>query len=203
MFGTVVALTFDDGPTLIHGSTVLEILRTHGAKATFFICGRDAEQEPNLLKTMLMEGHELGNHSWSHKRMVLQTWSTVKREVENTDAVIRTAGQHGHIHFRPPYCAKLFVLPAFLRLTGRSTVTWDVEPDSPLRARALNREEIVSAALIQTQPGSIILLHAMFKHNAPTREALPPILEGLSERGFSIVTVSELLSKAMCTHDDG
>src|SRR6185436_13476921 len=109
-----VALTFDDGP--IPGATeeVLSVLNEGGIKATFFVIGAELEQNLEQGRKLVAAGHELGNHSFSHSRMVLKTPSFVKFEIERTDELIRQTGYQGPIHFRPPFGKKLFVLPYYL-----------------------------------------------------------------------------------------
>ncbi|AKS33056.1 polysaccharide deacetylase family protein [Mycolicibacterium goodii] len=185
----VVALTLDDGPTDATG----EVLRTLAAArvpATFYLTGRELEAAPALGAAIAAAGHELGNHSFSHRRMVLMSPKTVASEVERTDAAIRATGYTGPITFRPPYGKKLWSLPHYLAEHGRVTVTWDVEPDSGSEPSA---DEIVAQTVSAVRPGSIILLHAMYGSRGPTRAALPRIIAELRSAGYRFVTVSELI----------
>lgn len=191
----LVALTFDDGPTRNATAEVLRLLRERGVRATFFVTGGELEQNPDAGRDIVAAGHELGNHSYSHERMVFVTPSYVRREVERTDALIMAAGYTGPIHFRPPYGKKLFALPFYLSRHNRLTITWDVEPDSELAADA-DAGAITRHVLNRTQPGSIILLHVMYPSRAETMKAVPFIIEGLKREGYSFVTVSELLAAA-------
>jgi peptidoglycan/xylan/chitin deacetylase (PgdA/CDA1 family) len=190
----VVALTFDDGPTRQYIDEVLSILHERKVKATFFVTGRETEINIDEARRIVAEGHELGNHSYSHSRLVLKGPNRIRDEIERTDKAIRNAGQQGSIHFRPPYCKKLLMLPWYLSRTGRITVTCDVEPES---FTAISKEAslIVTHVLERVQPGSIILLHVMYDSRAESRKALPAIIDGLRERDYEFVTVSELLSK--------
>jgi peptidoglycan/xylan/chitin deacetylase (PgdA/CDA1 family) len=188
----IVALTFDDGPTASHTDTVLNILQSKSVKGTFFIVGKEAQNVPQVLERMICQGHEIGNHTYSHARLLFRSWTRIQDEIEKTDEIIRSAGYTGPIFFRPPYCAKLVALPIFLRLTGRTTITWDVEPDSRRRC-----DKSVSALASETvrsvRNGSIVLLHPMQDSSLTTRLALPLVIDGLRARGFEFVTVSELL----------
>jgi peptidoglycan/xylan/chitin deacetylase (PgdA/CDA1 family) len=186
----VVALTFDDGPDPAGAQYVLDTLAAEQVQATFFLMGRDLEKYPDLGKKIADAGHEIGNHTYNHQRMVGVLPSTVAREVEDTDARIRATGYQGEIHFRPPNGKKLFALPHYLSEHHRKTIMWDVEPDS---AGTPAKEQIVQDALAQARPGSIILLHPMYVTRGDTRQALRPIIAGLKERGFRFVTVSALL----------
>src|SRR6185369_11972081 len=99
----VVALTFDDGPIEERVDAVLPVLAASGVRATFFVTGAALAERMDLGRRLVAGGHELGNHSYSHMRMVFIRSSTVAREIESTDALIREAGHRGQIHFRPPY----------------------------------------------------------------------------------------------------
>lgn len=189
----LVALTFDDGPTRDGTAEVLRILRERNVRATFFVTGGELEQNMDAGREIVAAGHELGNHSYSHERMVFVTPSYVRREVERTDELIRAAGHAGEIYFRPPYCKKLLALPLYLSRHNRKTITWDVEPDSELPADA-DAAAITRHVLERTRPGSIILLHVMYPSRAETMKAVPLIIEGLERDGYRLATVSELLA---------
>jgi peptidoglycan-N-acetylglucosamine deacetylase len=188
-----VALTFDDGP--IPGSTeeILSILNEGGIKATFFVTGTELEQHPEQGKKLVAAGHELGNHSFSHSRMVLKTPSFVKFEIERTDELIRQAGYQGPIHFRPPFGKKLLVLPYYLSQHSRKSITWDVEPDSFPEVSS-DAAKIVEHVLTNAKPGSIILLHVMYPNRKESLKSVKGIIAGLKSRGYEFKTVSELLS---------
>jgi peptidoglycan/xylan/chitin deacetylase (PgdA/CDA1 family) len=189
----VVALTFDDGPTPELTGRVLSVLEEAQVRATFFVTGAELERNMEEGRRIVAAGHELGNHSYSHERMVLVTPSFVEREVERTDELIREAGHRGEIFFRPPYGRKLFALPYYLSKTGRQSVTWDVEPESYPEVAA-DPDKIAEHVLSRTRPGSIIILHVMYRSRAASLEALRKIIDGLRAQGYSFKTVSELLA---------
>lgn len=190
----IVALTFDDGPTPEATTQILSVLRERGVKATFFVIGGELEQHPELGQRIAQEGHELGNHSYSHERMILKTPSFIRDEIERADQLIRNTGYQGSIHFRPPYGKKFLLLPYYLSRTHRKSIMWDVEPDSDAEV-ARDADKVVDYVLAQTRPGSIILLHVMYKSGGPSRNAVPKIIDGLRQKGYEFKTVSELLSK--------
>lgn len=190
----VIALTFDDGPTQ-YLPDVLTLLKERNVKATFFVIGGDVEKNPDLARAILADGHELGNHTYTHSNMTLAGWDKVVSEVERTDAAIRAAGYTGKIHFRPPFGKKLVTLPLYLAQHDRITVTQDIEPDSSARLSA-DSGLMVDHVLNRARPGSIVLLHVMYKSRETSRQALPGIIDGLHERGYRFVTVSELLGSA-------
>jgi peptidoglycan-N-acetylglucosamine deacetylase len=188
----VVALTFDDGPTPGATEEVLSILNEAGVKGTFFVIGVELEQNLEEGRRIVAAGHELGNHTYSHKRMVLKTPSFIKSEIERTDQLIRQAGYQSAIHFRPPNCKKLILLPYFLARTSRKTITWDVEPDSYPEIAA-DSNKIVAHVMDKTRPGSIILLHVMYKSRSESLKAVKGVITGLKGQGYSFKTVSEML----------
>ncbi len=191
----VVALTFDDGPTIGHTQGVIDMLAALDVVATFYINGAPASEATAQVRALAEAGHELGNHAWHHDRMVLISPDRVRREIENTDAVIRAAGYGGPLTFRPPYGKKLVVLPWVLAQMGRTTVMWDVEPESGVADDAGGRE-IADYVIASAKPGSIILLHVMHENSGASRAAVPMIVEGMRARGFAFVTVNEMLALA-------
>jgi peptidoglycan-N-acetylglucosamine deacetylase len=188
----VVALTFDDGPAPAVADTLLAVLRARGVRVTFFVMGVDLAREPAIARRMVAEGHELANHTYTHRRMVLVSSATVSSEVGRTDSLIRAAGWRGPILFRPPYGYKLVALPRHLAREGRTTVTWDVEPDSYPDVAA-SPERIVRHVLDRARPGSIILLHPWYPSRATSLAAVGPLVDSLHARGYRVVPVGELL----------
>ena len=189
----VVALTFDDGPTVNGTDQILAILAEQNIKATFFVTGAELEKNLDQGRKIVAAGHELGNHSYSHVRMMLVTPSFVKQEIESTDKLIRDAGYQGEILFRPPYAKKLLALPYYLSKTGRKSITWDVEPESYPEIDA-DADKIAQHVLAQTRPGSIIILHVMYPNRRESMKAVKKIVEGLKAQGYSFKTMSELLA---------
>lgn len=190
----LVALTFDDGPTQIGVDAVLPVLQERGIRATFFLVGGALEKNLPLGARIAADGHEIGNHTYTHQRMVLKSPSFIRREIERTDQLIRESGYSGPIHFRPPYGKKLIALPWYLSRTGRRTIMWDVEPESYPEV-AVSADRILAYTVAKASPGSIIILHPMARSGAETREALPEIIDALLREGYRFVTVSDLLSR--------
>lgn len=188
----VVALTFDDGPDPAGAVPVLNLLAREHVRATFYLIGRDLQRHPDLGGLIAAAGHEIGNHSYSHQRMVLVSGAWAAGEVTRADALIRATGYRGPITFRPPNGKKLLALPAYLRAHHRTTVTWDVEPNS---YPAIDRSAAATAryTIARVRPGSIVDLHVMYPGRAVTRAALRPMIDGLRARGYRFVTVSQLL----------
>ncbi|MFN0061093.1 MAG: polysaccharide deacetylase family protein [Myxococcaceae bacterium] len=178
-----VALTLDDGPWPEHLHEVLDLLKARNVHATFFVTGQAIEANPSLLDEILAQNHELGNHSFSHKRMVLKGWAFVRDEVERTDALIRNHGVKGPIYFRPPFGKKLVILPLYLAHTGRTTVMWDVEASED-PSQATNAQSVCDYVLANVQPGSVLLFHPFGANGAIERKALPCVLDGIRQLGY-------------------
>jgi peptidoglycan-N-acetylglucosamine deacetylase len=188
----VVALTFDDGPNTATIDGILQVLAESNVRATLFVVGNELERHPEAGRRLVAVGHELGNHSYSHQRMILTSPAAAQVDIERTDALIRAAGQGNPILFRPPYGVKFVGLPWYLRQSGRTSVTWDIEPESFPQV-ASNPASIVQHVMERVRPGSIILLHPWYRSGEPTREAVPQVIRSIHERGFRFVTVTEML----------
>lgn len=193
----VVALTFDDGPT-IHTQEVLQILKEKEITATFFTIGQDMAKHPEIAKQIVDEGHQIANHSFTHPRFLLKSQATIDHEIQSTNQLIRETGYQGEIMFRPPTGKKLFGLPWYLQQHNIKTIMWDVEPDTYIdQANDLGISKtdfLVKYTLENTQPGSIILLHPFCEACQHDREAIPLIIDRLKEKGYRFVRVEELLS---------
>lgn len=186
---SVVALTFDDGPTPQHTDSVLAILSEFGTPATFFMVGRSMERNPEVVARVRQQGHEIGNHSYSHRPLVLKSPRTIRQEVQRTDSLIRAAGQQAEAFVRPPYGKRLVGLPLYLSRTERPILLWDVEPDT-YYSRA---DGMVEYALEHIRPGSIVLLHVEIPARRESRTALRRMIPELQSRGYRFVTLSELM----------
>ena len=185
-----VALTFDDGPTAPGVEAVLPVLEAHGARATFFLIGRELAERPDLAARLAQAGHELANHSYSHQRMVFRMPDFYESEVAWTEALLRRAGPPSGL-FRPPYGKRLIGLPLTLRRHGLTLVLWDVEEPATQDPQAYAREIVA-----QARPGSIILIHPMYRSRETARAALPLVLDGLAAKGLEVVSVGELMKGA-------
>jgi len=188
----VVALTFDDGPMPGKTQSILEILQEHDTKATFFLVGEAVSAHPQETALIIKAGHEVGNHSYTHQRMVFKSTAFISDELKRTDDALRKAGAAGAIHFRPPYGKKLVVLPYYLWRNDILSIGWDVEPETYGQA-GNNATDISQHVINNVKPGSIVLLHVMFKSREPTMNAVAQIIQGLKTKGYRFLTVSELL----------
>lgn len=187
-----VALTFDDGPEPRKTEIILATLEKYGVKASFFLMGRDIELHPDQTKQIIQAGHEVGNHSYEHNRMIFKPMSYYESEIQRTDALIRGAGYTGPIHFRAPNCQKLLGLPYYLKQIGRKHIIFDVEPDSDAEL-SKDAHKIAEHVIANARPGSIILLHVMYHSRKTSMDSVPEIIEGLKAKGYEFKTVSDLM----------
>jgi chitin deacetylase len=188
----VVALTFDDGPTN-NTDQILTILDELDIKATFFVTGRELEKNMAEAKKIISHGHQLANHSYSHSQMVLKSYNFIKDELESTDQLIREAGYKNEIYFRPPYCKKFVMLPYYLSKQNKTTITWNIEPESYSEV-GVSSENIVKHVNDNITPGSIVLLHVMYDSREESVKAIKGIVNSLREKGYKFITVSELIN---------
>ena len=185
----VVALTFDDGPTPQGVNAILPVLEEHDVQATFFLIGHLMEQHPQEAAKILEAGHELGNHTYSHKQNMFRSQSFYRDEVLGTKELLDGYGSDTNL-FRPPFGKRLIGLPMVVDEAGYISIMWDVAD----RSNTFPKPADYAAGIVnRAQPGSIILMHPMYRHNQTARKALPMVIEGLRDRGFEIVTVSQLL----------
>jgi peptidoglycan/xylan/chitin deacetylase (PgdA/CDA1 family) len=186
----VVALTFDDGPHPTNTVRMLDLLDRHGVTATFFMMGRNVERHPAIAREVLARGHEVGNHSYSHPKLVLMSPGRVREEIERTDRLLREIGVTGEIRFRAPHASKFLVLPYVLSQMGKLNVQGDVDPaEWKRRPPAV----MIASVLEQVRPGSIIGFHDT--QGDPTLETVDTVLRTLLERGYRFETVSELVGR--------
>ncbi len=190
-----VALTFDDGPNEPYTSEILQILKRYNVHATFFMMGENIETYPETARAIVQAGHVIGNHSYSHKDLVLDTNADVRRQIEKTDEIIqRVTGQRTHL-FRPPYGHEDFLTVHQATRLGYIMVEWTV---SARDWRKPGMPHIVSNVMRHVHNGSIILLHDgdKWRHGSDrsqTVDALPKLIMDLRQQGYDLVTVPEIL----------
>ena len=193
----VVALTFDDGPDPRYTQAISQILADAGARSTFFVLGRHAEQYPELLDTLIQQGHELGNHTWNHSSLRLKFPQAIHSELEATDRLLRSRGYTQDIPFRSPYGHSLFVLPQVLKQRQQANILWTVQmndwkPEHP--------DVMMTLLEPKFDNGAIILLHdgdgeSEGADRSNTVEVVKLILAKYMPMGYQFVTVSELLAR--------
>lgn len=192
-----VALTFDDGPSPKWTPKVLDILKQKRCPAAFFMVGKNAEDYPDLVRRVVREGHEIGNHTYYHTNLaVCPDWQT-RTELNATQRLLEDLTGRSTTFFRPPYNAdtrpndlsELAALDVAQKL-DYLTVLEDIDPEDWARPGA---DVIFERVKTLRRQGSLILLHDAGGDRAQTVEALPKIIDYLRARGDTIVPVSQLL----------
>jgi peptidoglycan/xylan/chitin deacetylase (PgdA/CDA1 family) len=187
--GPYIAMTFDDGPHGVNTPRLLDMLKQRKIHATFFFVGQCVEEFPDIVKRIVAEGHEVGNHSWSHPQLSKMNDAAVHEQLQKTqDAIVQACGVTPKV-MRPPYGAFTSRQCAWAHGTwGYKVILWDVDP---LDWKVRNAEHVKAEILKQTVNGSIILSHDIHK---TTVDAMPETLDTLLSKGYKFVTVSELLA---------
>ncbi|WP_253298091.1 polysaccharide deacetylase family protein [Paenibacillus sp. MSJ-34] len=193
----MIALTFDDGPDPRYTPDILDLLRKYDAKATFFVIGKRIGNYPDIVRREVKEGHELANHTYSHTYFSgSYSVDKIKKEIEQAhDLIVRTTGYKPQL-FRPPggYYNDSIIEAA--KKQGYLVVLWSWHQDTKdWRSPGVN--QIVNKVLRNARNGDIILFHDHVEGKSNTVEALKIILPALKKRGYSFVTVSELISNSM------
>lgn len=192
---TKVALTFDDGPDPTFTPAIAKALESHKAHATFFCIGRYLDEHPEIARQLLDQGHELGNHSYSHSRLLnFRTAGPMRHEIlEGAAAVTRVGGAEQPL-YRPPVGLKNPALARIAHTDDLTVVLWSVHSRESWHKSA---SQLAAYVLKRIAPGDIVLFHDGFDRPGANRqttvEALGIILKELSQRGLECVTVSELL----------
>lgn len=182
----VVALTFDDGPFPMYTPLILEILKRHGVKATFFVNGNYAEKLPQLIVDINKGGHEIGNHTYSHKNLTKVNSNLMNSQLERTDtAIYRVTGKRT-VLLRPPGGRIDRETAEALKKRGYTIVMYSVNPGDFWQRDPDKLKNYVTSRL---HNGGIILLHNGFIH---TVRMLPGMIDEVHRRGYRFVTVSEL-----------
>jgi peptidoglycan/xylan/chitin deacetylase (PgdA/CDA1 family) len=186
-----VALTFDDGPNEPFTGHILDILRREGIKATFFVTGKNVEKYPESLIRISEEGHDIGNHSYSHPDFYKTAKQDIEEEIMKTDKIIKNTINKDSFLFRPPYIYLEEVdCPGYVTIMdSMSPSDWSMPGVARIEQRVLSR----------ARNGDIILLHDGDADNVSggnrkqTVKALFFIIKDLKREGYQLVTVSELL----------
>lgn len=187
-----VALTFDDGPSP-DTLDILNILRRENLKATFFLVGKKVEQYPEIARRIVEDGHELGNHSYSHPIYLFCSDDRTLRELERTQRCIKnTTGVEPRVA-RPPCGVRTFGYFSASRDLNLKTIQWS---DAGFDWKNIPSRRIAQNILRTVQNGSIILLHdgdeKSNDNRRRTTEALPMLLSGLREKGLNVSPLAEI-----------
>lgn len=192
--GKYVALTFDDGPSPRTTPLLLDGLKAREARATFFVLGTEAEGNRDILRRMEAEGHQVGQHTYSHVRLDKLDDEAVRAELSRTDALLRDVLGEGDYWIRPPYG---LMEPRQYRLADTTLIMWSVDPED---WKKLNEESVTQAVLRTVKSGDVILLHDIYETSV--RAALD-IVDALQAEGYTFVTVRELMELSGVTPEAG
>ncbi|HSQ89642.1 polysaccharide deacetylase family protein [Romboutsia sp.] len=190
----VIALTFDDGPDEDFTPQVLDILKKYNVKATFFVVGEKIGWNPKLLKREYDEGHEIGNHTFTHINVSKRGYEEIDKEITKTQKSIKKVIGEEPILFRPPYRAISKDMCSIIKEKNMNIVLW-----SNLDARDWSNPGvyyIVNTITSKVQNGNIILLHDynnLRNSKSQTIQALDVVIPKLKEMGYNFVTVSQLI----------
>lgn len=186
-----IALTFDDGPHKKYTSQILDILAKYGVKATFFVVGRNCEKYPELVARELDEGHEVGNHTYSHPDIGTLNEGELVREVLGTEDILQELRGYRPRIFRPPAGKYNVSVDRIIARLNYIAVLWNVDThDWKCPPAALIAKEILN----KVKPGYIILMHDYVVGTSGTPEALQIIIPKLLALDYCFVTVSELIN---------
>ena len=183
----LVALTFDDGPHPKYTSLILDVLKKHNARATFFIVGERAENLPELVARASKEGHSIGNHAYDHTEFTCQSDRGIISQINRTNKVIESITGESPMLLRPPLGARNKHIDELIKSQNMYNILWNVDPvDWDSKAAQLIHNKVVQ----NIESGDIIVMHDFYPN---TVTATDMILSTLHERGYCFVTVEEIL----------
>ncbi|MFM8365574.1 MAG: polysaccharide deacetylase family protein [Verrucomicrobiota bacterium] len=187
--GPILALTFDDGPHPKNTPRLLDLLKERGVKATFYVIGQNVVQYPEIARRIVEEGHEIGNHSYTHPALPKLSAARVTEEISKTNEAIQQAAGVLPTTMRPPYGATNAALTKRLNEEFQlPLILWSVDP---LDWKIRKASHVSSHILQNATPGAIILAHDI---HPSTVDAMPSTIDGLLAKGYKFVTVSELIA---------
>ena len=178
-----VALTFDDGPRADTTGRLLDGLLERDAAATFFVIGEQIPGNEDLLRRMVAEGHQIGNHTYSHVRLLDADRTNAVEEIHKTEVLLKEAVGDGEFWLRPPYG---LIDRQRASLVRTPMIYWTVDPED---WKLLNKDKVTAAVLRHVQPGDIVLLHDFYPTSV---DAALEIVDQLQGEGYVFVTVEEL-----------
>ncbi len=201
----IVALTYDDGPNPPYTERLLDVLAKHNVKATFFMIGNRIEKHPETVHRVIAEGHQIGNHTYSHPLLGFLPPFCVQRQIERTDDLIRQYGVVEEIVFRAPMLTRFLPVAYVLAKGDRTHIScdvwsWDWTTQNPDKIT----ETVLKKTLSSTGAGSIIVLHDGKAENknadrSGTIEATDRIITALKQDGYRFVRLSDVKRTAIST----
>ena len=199
----IVALTYDDGPNPPYTERLLDVLAKHNVKATFFMIGNRIERHPETVNRVIAEGHQIGNHSYSHPLLGFLPPFCVQRQIERTDDLLRQHGISENSVFRAPMLTRFLPVAYVLAKDDRTHIScdvwsWDWTTQNPNKIT----ETVLKKTLSSTRAGSIIVLHDGKAENknanrSGTIEATDRIITALKRDGYQFVRLSDVRKTAI------
>ncbi|HQW29597.1 MAG: polysaccharide deacetylase family protein [Verrucomicrobiales bacterium] len=184
----VIAITFDDGPHPENTPRLLDMLKERKIKATFYVVGSMVKYSPELLRRMIAEGHEIGNHTVEHGNLVRLSDEALIKELRSAhDLIIAETGVTPRTMRPPGGAIKKDQKKLIMKELGYPTILWSVDPQDWKRP---GPSVVTSRLLSGASPGGILLVHDLHK---PTVDAMPSTLDQLLAQGYEFVTISELI----------
>ncbi len=192
----IIALTFDDGPNPSSTGKILEILAKYNAKSTFFVCGQNVENNPDLTRAISEAGHTLGNHSYSHSFDKYFDGTAFISEITRTQDILKKAVGRAPVLFRPPW---LFRYPRlFKTLKANDLRAVSGLFGSELEVFRPSAQLMVNRAMTRLKPGVILIFHDGYNTKGGDRsrtvEAVDLLIPRILENGYRFVTVDDLLN---------
>ncbi len=190
----LVVLSFDDGPHPVYTPQILDVLREEGVHAVFFVLGEWAAAHPDVLKRIHSEGHEIGNHTYSHTLKEGSPECDVVRKVEDTAALVEKLTGTTTRWLRPVGGALSTAFVRAAESTGHNLVLWNIDTEDWRAARGSGRSAEIRKRVADAPPvnGSVILMHDGGGYRGATVQALKAIIPALREQGYEFCTLSEL-----------
>lgn len=185
-----IALTFDDGPHPYQTKQILDILERYQVSATFFMVGVNVENYPDAARAVIEAGHEVGNHTYSHRHFYRVSSLEIQKEIGKCEDTLEELCEYRPHLFRPPEGALNACVESCSENNDYSLILWSLDTRD---WETKNAEKIVETVLSSVQPGDIILMHDYIGVNSQTPQALEILLPKLLQKGFEPVTVSQLL----------
>jgi peptidoglycan/xylan/chitin deacetylase (PgdA/CDA1 family) len=186
----LVALTFDAGASSAPTFDILDALKAAGLHVTFFLTGKWCERNESIVRRIADEGHEIANHTYSHRDLRKLGNEAIVEELTRVDEIVqRITGQRCAPYFRPPFGARDRRVIEVAGEAGYRCVYWSVDSWDAFK-KDITAEEIRSRVLHEVQPGDIVLMHC---GSWATAQALPQVIRDLESRGLKIVSVSQLI----------
>ena len=182
----LLAFTFDDGPHRGSTDRLLDGLRERNAKGTFFLVGEEIDEARDIVERMREDGHQIGNHTWSHKRLDEISTDEAAQEIGKTDALLKSVAGDAEYWLRPPYG---FLRDGAEKSLGVPVVKWSLDPRD---WESRDADKVVQAVMEAVKPGDIVLLHDIYPTSV---EAALRLMDALAADGYQFVTVEELLQQ--------